>query len=354
MKRVLLVSEATGFGGAEVYLERLARNLRGWEPLLAVPDREALTGWRTGLETRGISTIRWSSAAALARIARTAAPTIIHVNLPSTYDGGSGWLPWWLRASTRRPVVTTEHLTLLPRSRRRRWMKLRTAGAIRAVIVVSRASRDALVAEGMRADRVVVVPNGVPDPGEPVALPSDGPGPRLGVLGSLEPRKRVEILIEALARPSARTARLDIAGDGPSRLDLEALVRRRDLAGRVRFLGRLADPGAFLASIDLLALPSRLEGMPLAALEAMAAGRGVLACAIPGMDEVVDDGITGRLLAPDPEAWAEAIGGLARDPARLYAWSAAARRVYLDRFTLDRFVAATAAVYEGALSEGRG
>ena len=74
---------------------------------------------------------------------------------------------------------------------------------------------------------------------------------------------------------------------------------------------------------------------------------------IPGMNEVVEDGTTGRLLSPDPRAWAEAIGGLRRDPSRLTAWSTAARRAFIERFTLERCVDATAAVYERALSEER-
>jgi glycosyltransferase involved in cell wall biosynthesis len=174
---------------------------------------------------------------------------------------------------------------------------------------------------------------------------------RLGVLGSLEPRKRVELVIEALAICGEGTARLDVAGDGPLRAALEERARALGVAGRVRFLGRASDPAEFLASIDVLALPSRLEGMPLAALEAMAAGRGVLACNIPGMEEVVDDGTTGRLLPADPRAWAEAIDGLRRDPARISAWSIAARKTFMERFTLERCVDATAAVYERALSE---
>jgi glycosyltransferase involved in cell wall biosynthesis len=351
VKRVLLVSEAKGFGGAEVYLERLALNLRGWETTLAVPDREVLREWGSRLDRGGASVVRWSSTSSLIRAARTLAPDLVHVNLPSTYDGGAGWLPWRLRASVAKPVITTEHLTLLPRSRRRRWFKLRTAGAIRTVIVVSRASRDALLAEGFPIERVAVVPNGVPDPGVPRALPAPDSALRLGVLGSLEPRKRVELVIEALAICGEGTARLDVAGDGPLRAALEERARALGVAGRVRFLGRASDPAEFLASIDVLALPSRLEGMPLAALEAMAAGRGVLACNIPGMEEVVDDGTTGRLLPADPRAWAEAIDGLRRDPARISAWSIAARKTFMERFTLERCVDATAAVYERALSE---
>lgn len=351
MKRVLLVTEAKGFGGAEVYLERLARNLRAWDVVLALPDRDILREWGARLDRHGVAVVRWTSTSSLIRVARAVAPDLVHVNLPSTYDGGSGWLPWRLRVSVAKPVITTEHLTLLSRSRRRRWLKLRTAGAIRTVIVVSRASRNALVAEGFPAGRVVVVPNGVPDPGAPRALPVPDGALRLGVLGSLDSRKRVDLVLEALALSGEGTARLDIAGDGPLRAGLEECARGLGIADRVRFLGRVSDPAEFLASIDVLALPSRLEGMPLAALEAMAAGRGVLACDIPGMDEVVENGTTGRLLSADPRIWAEAIGGLRRDRACISAWSTAARRAFIDRFTLERCVDATAAVYERALSE---
>ena len=354
MRRVLLVSEARGFGGAEVYLERLARSLDGWEATLAVPDRAALRGWDDRLQAGGLRVFRWSSAAALAREARAASADLIHLNLPSTYDGGAGWLAAWLRAAAGRPLVSTEHLTRLPRSRRRRWSKLRLAGALRRVIVVSRASRADLLAAGMAADRVVVVANGVPDPGEPAPLPALDCGPVLGMLGSLEPRKRVGLAIRALACPEGHAARLEIAGDGMERPALEELARRLGVAQRVRFLGRVDDPRGFFASIHALALPSRLEGMPLAALEALAAGRGVLASSIPGLDEVVDEGLTGRLLPDIPEAWAEAMGALGSEPGCAGAWSEAARRAYRDRFTLERCAAETAAVYEQALAGERG
>jgi glycosyltransferase involved in cell wall biosynthesis len=277
-------------------------------------------------------------------------PHLVHVNLPNTYDGTCGLLPWWLAGRTGRPVITTEHLTALPRSRRRRWIKLRTLPRIAAIVVVSRASRRALVGEGVPEARVSVVANGVPDPGPPAPLPPDGLL-RVGVLGSLEPRKRVDLVLAAVARCAAQDVALEIAGEGPLREALENEAARLRVAPRVRFHGRTADPHAFLSSVHVLALSSRLEGMPLAALEAFAAGRGVLAARIAGLDEVVEDGITGRLLDPeDPAAWAQAFGEIAAARGTPARWGNAARRRFEERFTQERWAAEMGALYDRVLA----
>jgi glycosyltransferase involved in cell wall biosynthesis len=353
VREVLLVTEARGFGGAEVYLERLARGLEGYAPVLAVPRHPALDAWAERLRGEGFSvharSAGWRGMSAL--IARAAGPDValVHVNLPSTYDGWSGGLPWVLSRWSGKPVVVTEHLTALPRSRRRRWVKRRTGSGVRAVIVVSKAARAHLLAEGLPPDRVIAIPNGVPDPGPPVPLPP-GPPFRIGVLASLEPRKRIDVVIEAVAACPPPRPELHVAGEGPLRSELEERAFRTGV--EATFHGRVEDPYAFLSQCHVLALASDLEAMPLSILEAMAAGRGVLASALPGLDEVVVEGETGRLLPPgDLTAWTETVAGPARDRDRLRAWGAAARLRYTAAFTLERSVAATAAVYDRVLEE---
>jgi len=352
MRQVWFVSEARAEGGAEVYLERLARNLRGWKTAIAVPDHPGLGAWRDRLRAGGVQVMVYSPGLrgwwSLGRRARGAC-SLLHVNLPSTYDGGQGLLAWTLAAASRRPVVVTEHLTEIGRSRRRRAVKLATARAAAAVIVVSETSRRRLVHEGLSGDRVVSIPNGVPDPGAPAALPGAGSVLRVGVLASLEPRKGIDVLLRAAAA-APPSVHLAIAGEGPERAGLEALASRAELRGRVSFMGRVADPYRFLAGCHLLALPSRLEAMPLSVLEAKAAGRGALVSALPGMDEIVSDDGDGRILpAGDVGAWAAALAAAAGCPDDVRRWAAAARESFVQRFTLEASVRATTAVYERAL-----
>ena len=169
--RILYLSEARGVGGAEIYLERLALGLRDDVTTLAAP--RTLAAWAQRVSERGGRVVLhdgWSSFPALVRLARE--HDLVHLNLPSTYDGNAGFLGWALTALAGRPLVVTEHLTRIPRSRRREWVKRRTAGAPAAVLCVSEASADPLRARGI--PRIVVVPNGVPDPGPPAPMP-DGP-----------------------------------------------------------------------------------------------------------------------------------------------------------------------------------
>jgi glycosyltransferase involved in cell wall biosynthesis len=94
-------------------------------------------------------------------------------------------------------------------------------------------------------------------------------------------------------------ARLRLAGDGPCRPDLEALTRSLGIAGSVEFLGVRSDGEELLRDAHLLVLASyAVECFPYAALEAMAAGRGVVSTDVGGLPELVDDGVTGRLVPP--------------------------------------------------------
>ena len=164
-----------------------------------------------------------------------------------------------------------------------------------------------------RVDAVGVIPNvtggRVVEP-VPAEVPEGEQGYLLFV-GRLRIRKGVEVLLEALRdlRP-ARLARLRIAGDGEHRGRLERRVSELDLGEAVTFLGN-CDAGRvrrLLAGAAALVVPSIYEGMPLVVLEAMAAGVPVVASAVSGIPEVVEDGETGWLVPPeDPRALEQAL-----------------------------------------------
>jgi len=183
------------------------------------------------------------------------------------------------------------------------------------------------------------------------------PGELLFV-GRLRLRKGVEVLLAALARLAAEGSRprLLVAGDGEHRATLEAETARLDLGGQVVFLGRrgAGEVAALLAGCRGLVVPSIYEGMPLVVLEAMAAGKPVIASAVSGIPEVVLDGTTGWLVPPEePEALARALAELLGEPAEGERRGAAGRERVARDFSPGRVAERWHQLVAGA-GEGRG
>jgi glycosyltransferase involved in cell wall biosynthesis len=226
------------------------------------------------------------------------------------------------------------------------------------VIAVSEAARAFLVSgKGYPREKIVVVPNGRdfstfrPGVGREALrkeLGLDRSVPLVGVVGRLEAQKGHAYLFEAWPSILAELpdARLLVVGDGSLRPRLEARAGELGVAGSVIFTGFRADVPRVLDAIDVLALPSLYEGMPLTAIEASALGRPVVATAVDGTPEVIREARTGHLVPPaDPRALSRAIRALLRDPGAAARMGRAGRDFVLDRFDLDRQVAGTARVY---------
>ncbi|MEV6640578.1 glycosyltransferase [Amycolatopsis sp. NPDC051371] len=184
-----------------------------------------------------------------------------------------------------------------------------------AVIAVSPATADRLTAAGL--DRPAVIRNTVfaspPVLGRAEVRASLGVPEQTPValcLARLEPQKRHDVLLDAWAAVE-RDAVLWLAGDGSLRADLER--RAEALGRRVEFLGTRADVPDLLTAADVTVLTSDWEGLPLAVLESMAAGRPVVATDVGGIGEVLAEG--GGLVVPpaDPAATAEALNTLLFD-----------------------------------------
>ncbi len=136
----------------------------------------------------------------------------------------------------------------------------------------------------------------------------------LGTAANLSEGKGVSYLIEACSILKSRgtNVRLLIAGDGQDRLKLEDLANKLEINSS--FLGFQEDMPKFLESIDIFVMPSLAEALGIAVLEAMAAGRPVIASAVGGLQESVIDGITGFLVPPaNSEEIANAVERLAFD-----------------------------------------
>jgi glycosyltransferase involved in cell wall biosynthesis len=162
------------------------------------------------------------------------------------------------------------------------------------------------------AERVVVLPNAIPSPGElppreqlRTSLGLDGRNV-LAFVGRFGPQKALGVALEAVAQVEGVT--LVLAGDGEGRRELEA--RARPLGDRVRFLGALPRKSALelLAAADASLLTSAWENLPHSVLEALAVGTPVIATAVGGVPELVQDGVNGLLVPPgDPVATADAV-----------------------------------------------
>lgn len=238
-------------------------------------------------------------------------------------------------------------------------------GQARAIVVNAEAVRSALVARRpAAAAKTVVIPNGVDVAPAPDASQRDGVRRELGLastdfgvlmLANLIPYKGHQDALQALAALAQRLpdAVLVLAGAGSHEDALRALAVRLGLGpDRVRFLGRRDDVPRLLQACDVLLLASHHEGLPNALMEAMAAGRPVVATRVGGVPELVSHGVTGLLVEPArPEGIERALLELATDPA-LRDRLAAAGRAAVAKFAWSETVAAHQRLYASLVEAG--
>jgi len=350
--RVLHVDPERGFGGGEVQVLCLVREL-------------AARGHRSGLAA--------DPAGALARADLPAGVDVVPLRIANHFDVRAALA---LRRLAGRVDVVHFHTArahaLAPVCRGRgarlvvtRRMDYVPAGgpyvrflynhAVDVVIAISEGVRAALRRAGVRDERIRVVPSAVD--ATRLAAPPDararlraewgvGPGEVLVLVpGALERRKGQDVLLAAAARlaPAALPVRWVLCGDGRERATLERAAAPLD--GAVRFAGFRRDIGACLAAADVVALPSRREGLGVAALEAMAAGLPVIASRVGGLAEAVVHGETGLLVPPeDPDALAAALARLVAD-GELRARLGHAGRARAAAFSSARMAEGTLACY---------
>jgi glycosyltransferase involved in cell wall biosynthesis len=217
------------------------------------------------------------------------------------------------------------------------------------------------------ADKVTVIAAGH-DLSRLLAMPAGAAGGRadfgwsdrhvvMGYVGRLVAIKDLTTLVAAFAAV-ARTrddVRLLIAGDGGERERLERLASDLGVRAAVAFAGWQTDLARLYATIDIVLLTSRNEGMPASLIEGMAAARAVVATRVGGVPELVADGQTGVLVSPgDIAAIADAMARLADNPALRRSLGEAARRAIGERFGPTRFAGDTLRFYHHVLEKRRG
>jgi glycosyltransferase involved in cell wall biosynthesis len=361
--RIAHVTGESGFSGGEVQLFLLVEGLRkrGHRNLLVCPpgsrsEREAL---RRGIETRVVAMRSDASLPAAWRIGRElrrAPPDLVHL-----HTGRANWLGGLAAWRLGLPAVTTRRMDRpVKRDARTRFLY---GSVVRRAVAISPAVARRLEAAGVPTGMTRVIYSAV-DPKalhaqrEREAIRSEEglafDTPCLLVLASLLRRKGIDVLIDAFAGIDVEGTQpvLWIAGEGPERAALVRRVRDAALGDRVRFLGPRRDTADLLEACDVFVLPSRQEGLGVAALEAMACARPVVASRVGGLGETVVHERSGLLVAPDdPAALCGALTRLLGDRELRERLGAAGPARVREGFLAGQMVEAYEALYREILDE---
>jgi len=293
--------------------------------------------------------------ARLVSLIRRAAPTIVHTHLQAANLYGR----LAARIAGVPIVIATEHNVYTQKARRYVMIERLLARRTDVLIAVSPAVRQFLAAQlALPVSAIRVVRNGVaaaaPSPERVAALRArvEGRGAVIATVASLTPKKGHEFLLRAIALLAERGVACCalLAGDGPERARLASLASRLGVSDAVIFLGALPGSADVLAAADLFVLPSIAEGLPLALLEAMQAGRAVVATAVGGVPELIQSGVNGLCVpAADASALADAIAQLAAAPELRASLGEEARRTVARDYTEEAYLAALDAIYTEAI-----
>jgi glycosyltransferase involved in cell wall biosynthesis len=354
--RIVQFITPSQIGGAEVHVSALSDKLRGrgHEVTVVCPRGRALVAELQARELR-VRTPRTTgkldplTLVRLARWLRRDRTQLIHTHLSTASLLGS-----WAARMAGIPAVATVH-----------GMNTRACfNWAHAIIAVSNAVKQHLVAQGMSPDRITVVHNGVdlqalsrPDEGGVTKRNwgLDPAAPVLITVGRLAPKKGHRDLLEAVSKllrsPRWRELQLVVVGTGVLFRELQRDAERLGVAQRVTFTGFQQDVVPFLQAADIFVLPSVQEGLSLSALEAMALGKPVVACRVGGTPEVVVDGETGVLVAPgQPTELARALEKLLADPQRTREMGEAGQRRVKESFDFEHMVSKIERVYRGLIA----
>lgn len=360
---VLLLGPNLTLGGTEGQFVEIACRLdrSRWEPHVSCVRAEGPR--RATLDAAGIDA--WScgngsfksprfaaSVMRLARFLRARRIQVVHC-----FDVYSNILGVPAARLARVPLVVASQRDLgnlrPPLQRRLQNAVLRLADY---VTVNTQTVADTLTRAGVvQPNRIVVVPNGVDltrFSGTPAEV-RPGSRARIGTLSVLRPEKGLADFVRAAGHVIARRpeARFVIWGDGPVRPELDRLIRESGLSDRVTLAGATLQPEAALRELDIFVLPSLSEACSNALLEAMVAGRAVIATRVGGTPAVIEHDVNGLLVPPgDPLALAHAIVRLIEEPGLAAALAAQAQRRVAAEFGLDRMLARIDALYTRVLT----
>ena len=343
-------------GQAQALLLMRELRARGATQLLLAPPGPLLEK----ALAQGLEVERWSPASELDVLAMGRARTLLKRFAPdvahchSAHAHATG-VPA-ARLAGVPAVVVSRRVDFLVRTNA--MSRLKYALPVDRYVCISEGVRAAMLASGVPAAKLAVVPSGVdlaevraagaapaPSLRALAAIPADSE--IIGTVASLAPHKNHKLLLDAAREVVTRRPRAHFVwlGEGECRAALERQRHALGLEARVHLLGFRDDARALMTQFDVFALSSYLEGLCTSLLDAQVLGVPIVATAVGGVPEVVSDERTGRLVrALEPSAMARALIGALADPARRSGWADAAR-VSVEAFGIARTAERTLAVY---------
>jgi len=360
-------------GGVAEHVLRLATGLhgRGWAVEVATPAASAIVPplREAGVPVHDLEMVRrpglrdLGAARALRAIDRRGGYRLVHGHSSKAGALVRAVLP------RRRRLIYTPHCfafaTGMGRGQRLLYQALEQAVVPRsaAVVAVCDWERDeALRRLRFVRERLVRIENGVD------ACPAAEPDPQLlqlrnerplaGMVTALRPQKDPLLAVRAMSRLAARgnvPGRLAIVGSGPLEGEVRSEIDRLDLGEHVSWVPYGGSVTPYLKAFDVFVLSSAWEALPLSVLEAMSCGLPVVATAVGGVPDAVEDGVTGRLVPHgDEEALASAIGELLGDAERQRELGAAGRQEFERRFRVELMLDRTEELYRELLAAADG
>ncbi len=338
--RLVTYTDAAGIGGAEISLGHLVGSVSKDIDVTVLgtsgPVVEAIAAQRAQTEPVVLITKGLKALAAHLRALLRLHPDVVHINLCTPWAGALGLAAALMLPGTRvvrvdqLPLRTTDALLLW----RTRALSLRVDAHVSVGEASARRMEDFYA---LGRGTVLSIPNCVPDiTGGPEPWPARASGQLLvGSIGRLDRVKGHDVLLRAIATVDG--VRLIILGEGQERSALEQLAVDLGVSDRLDLLGWVDNPRAHLPSFDVMVLPSRSEGFPLAVVETMLAGRPVVATRVGSIAEAVADGETGFLIdKDDANSLAAVLRRLRDDPSLRARLGQRGREVASTRFTVEQ------------------
>ena len=360
--RTLHIDSEKGWGGGQLQLAGLCTYLkqRGHEVKIVCSPGSKVASWAAdngfGYETIAMKSILdLASVLKLKNIMAREQPDIVHLHTSKAHVLGSAAA----KLAGAQAIVATRHMQ---HPINMIWPNTSAYGNwTSALVAISQTVRDAMVKSGIHASKIHLIESGAnvesfanasPDPELRAFLGIDKGTPLIFTACSLVAGKGVEYLLEAVAMLKRNDIHVHvlIAGDGEKRLELEKLAAKLEVSAS--FAGFRNNISTLMTSIDIFVMPSESEGLGIAAVEAMAAGKPVIASAVGGLRESVLDGETGYLVPPrNPAAISESIEKLLSSPAIASKFGKNGRTRACEKYSLTNMAMKNEALYYEMLGE---
>lgn len=367
--KILYVHGVTAFGGAERDLVSIIRELdrERFTPLVACSDQGPLLRElaQQGIQTAIIPLPPWrKTKSLLSRLPSVSQlyRLLVKEHIQLVHINDMWWVPQGYWASRLAKVPCVAHIRQELEPRRIRQYRLRD---LRILLAVSGRVKQQLEHGGVEPERIKVLYSGLTVSQRDRCVSGEAirerygiqpDQPVIGTVAHLFPRKGYEYLLTALVkvRETIPSVKCLIVGHGDQEYtaQLQGLMRNLDLDETVLFVGNQADVWPYIEVMDIMVLPSIMEGFGIALLEAMALGKPVVATHVGGIPEVVEDGVTGRLVAPrDSASLALEILSLLGDPEKRQQMGQAGITRVKEMFTTKQFGHQLMEIYDELLEQ---